>query len=305
MNGIPGGAARARLTHRMGDGSRAPLTCGTGPGLRPHASRDMGRGLVASLRRLPRPGRRIRILLLTALALLALSACSGTSSPDVSVQIGSGQASDGGGTFALSLQILIAITVLAVAPALLLMATSFTRIIVVLSLLRSAIGIPQLPPNQILIGLSLFLTLFIMAPVWTQVNSDAVQPYMANQITAQQAFDRGLQPVRTFMLSQTRQSDLETFIALDKQPRPKTTADIPTEVLLPAYVVSELKTAFTMGFLLFIPFLIIDLVVASALMSMGMVMVPPTQISLPFKLLLFVLVDGWVLVVQSLVHSFG
>ncbi len=267
--------------------------------------RHVGRNRVlATATRIPRPGRAAQLLLLAGAAMLAAAACSGEA-PDVSVQVGTGQAASGGGTFALSLQILIALTVLAVAPALLLMATSFTRIIVVLSLLRSAIGIPQLPPNQVLIGLALFLTLFVMAPVWTQVNSDAVQPYLANQITAQQAFDQGIAPVRTFMLSQTRQADLAVFISLDKQPRPKVAADIPLDALLPAFVVSELKTAFTMGFLLFIPFLIIDLVVASALMSMGMVMVPPTQISLPFKLLLFVLVDGWVLVVQSLVRSFG
>ncbi len=248
---------------------------------------------------------RRRIALLAALALVVLAGCSGTGSPDVSVTVGNGQAASDGGTLALSLQVLVALTVLAIAPSILLMATSFTRIVVVLSLLRSAIGIPQLPPNQVLIGLSLFLTLFVMGPVIAKVNADAVQPYMANQITQQQALDRGLAPIREFMLRETRQDDLAALVALDGKPRPKTADDIPTEVLLPAFVVSELKTAFTMGFMLYIPFLIIDLVVASALMSMGMVMVPPTQIALPFKLLLFVMVDGWVLVVQSLVKSFG
>jgi len=185
------------------------------------------------------------------------------------------------------------------------MATSFTRIVVVLSLVRSAIGIPQLPPNQVLLGLSLFLTLFVMAPVWTKVNENAIQPYMAGTITSDQAIEAGSAPVRTFMLSQTRETDLQLFLDLSKKPRPASVDEIPTEVLLPAFVTSELKTAFTMGFLLFVPFLVIDLVVASALMAMGMVMVSPTQIALPFKLLLFVLVDGWVLIVSSLVRSFG
>lgn len=250
-----------------------------------------------------RPSRR-GVLVLLLLAAFVAGGCSGNAG-DVSVKVGDGSASSGGGTFAVSLQILLALTVLSVAPAVLLMATSFTRSIVVLSLLRSAIGIPQLPPNQVLVGLSLFLTLFVMGPVWTKVNTDAVQPLLANQITQEQAFGRALGPIRDFMLHQTRQDDLAVFIGLDKQPRPATPDDIPTEVLLPAFVVSELKTAFTMGFMLFVPFLIIDLVVASALMSMGMVMVSPTQIALPFKLLLFVMVDGWVLVVQSLVRSFG
>jgi flagellar biosynthetic protein FliP len=185
------------------------------------------------------------------------------------------------------------------------MATSFTRIVVVLSLLRSAIGIPQLPPNQILLGLSLFLTLFVMGPVFTKVNEQAVQPYMNGSITSDEAISQGIAPLRTFMLSQTSESDIQLFLDLSKKPRPETVDQIPIEVILPAFVTSELKTAFTMGFLLFIPFLVIDLVVASALMAMGMVMVSPTQIALPFKLLLFVLVDGWVLIVTSLVKSFG
>lgn len=240
-----------------------------------------------------------------AIAVIVVAGCSSTGSGDISVKVGDGQASSGNGQFATSLQLLIALTVLSLAPAILMLATSFTRIVVVLSLLRSAIGIPNLPPNQVVMGLSLFLTLFVMAPIFSKVNNDALQPYMANTITQDVAFQRGVVPFREFMLRQTRQEDLQVFIDMAKGPRPQTQDDIPTEVLLPAFVVSELKTAFTMGFLLFIPFLIIDLVVASALMSMGMVMVSPTQIALPFKLLLFVLVDGWVLVVQSLVRSFG
>jgi flagellar biosynthetic protein FliP len=177
--------------------------------------------------------------------------------------------------------------------------------VVVLSLIRTAIGIPQLPPNQVLLGLSLFLTLFVMAPVVAQINETAIQPYMAGELDSEDALAAGAAPVREFMLSQTREADLQLFLDLSKRERPQTVEEIPTEVILPAFVTSELKTAFTMGFLLFVPFLVIDLVVASALMSMGMVMVSPVQIALPFKLLLFVLVDGWVLVVSSLVRSFG
>lgn len=251
-------------------------------------------------------GRLLRIAAVAALPLV-LGACSGSGSgaPSVGVTIGDGTTSSGGGTFALSLQLLIGLTILAIVPSILLMATSFTRIVVVLSLLRSAVGIPQLPPNQVLMGLSLFLTVFIMSPVLTKVNEDALQPYMAGSITTDQALASGIRPMRGFMLAQTRETDLQLFLDLAKRPRPSTADDIPIEVVLPAFVTSELKTAFTMGFLLFVPFLVIDLVVASALMAMGMVMVSPTQIALPFKLLLFVLVDGWVLIVTSLVRSFG
>ncbi len=246
---------------------------------------------------------RRSLLLLIAVAVL-VAGCSGTGASDVTFKVGDGQASSGNGQFALSLQLLIALTVLSLVPAILMLATSFTRIVVVLSLLRTAIGIPQLPPNQVLVGLSIFLTMFVMAPTFTKVNNDAVQPYLSNAITQDEAFQRGQAPFRDFMLKQTREEDLKVFIDLSKEPRPKSSQDVPLEVLLPAFVVSELKTAFMMGFLLFIPFLIIDLVVASALMSMGMVMVPPTQIALPFKLLLFVLVDGWHLVVGMLLDSF-
>jgi flagellar biosynthetic protein FliP len=249
--------------------------------------------------------RRLRPILLLGLAALLVAGCSSTGSSDIAVKIGDGQASSGNGQFAVSLELLVAVTVLSLVPAILMLATSFTRIVVVLSLLRSAIGIPNLPPNQVLTGLALFLTLFVMGPVFAEANSEALQPYLNNTITQDEAIDKGIQPFREFMLRQTRAEDLQVFIDMSKEPRPATADDVSLEVLLPAFVVSELKTAFTMGFLLYIPFLIIDLVVASALMSMGMVMVSPTQIALPFKLLLFVLVDGWVLVVQSLAHSFG
>lgn len=248
--------------------------------------------------------RATGIALIIALPLV-LGACSGSGAPTVGVTVGDGSTESGGGQFALSLQLLVALTILSIVPSILLMATSFTRIVVVLSLVRSAIGIPQLPPNPVLLGLSLFLSLFIMAPVLTKVNDDAIQPYMAGTLDSQAALEAGAAPMRTFMLGQTREADLTLFLELSKRPRPETADDIPLEVLLPAFVTSELKTAFTMGFLLFVPFLVIDLVVASALMAMGMVMVSPTQIALPFKLLLFVLVDGWVLIVSSLVRSFG
>lgn len=249
--------------------------------------------------------RALRVALVVGAAVV-LASCSGDGSvPGVNVQIGDGSAQTGGGQFALSLQLLVILTILSVAPAILLMATSFTRIVVVLSLLRSAIGIPQLPPNQVLLGLALFLSFFIMAPVLNRINTVALEPYLNGSITQAEAMELGQEPLREFMLSQTKEQDLATFLDLAKTPRPATTADVPLEVLLPAFVTSELKTAFTMGFLLFVPFLVIDLVVASALMAMGMVLVSPTQIALPFKLLLFVLVDGWVLIVQSLVQSFG
>jgi flagellar biosynthetic protein FliP len=248
--------------------------------------------------------RAAGVALLVALPLV-LGACSGSGAPTVGVTVGDGTTSSGGGQFAVSLQLLIALTILSIVPSILLMATSFTRIVVVLSLVRSAIGIPQLPPNPVLLGLALFLTMFVMAPVLTQVNENAIQPYLAGTMDSETALEAGTGPMRTFMLSQTRETDLELFLDLSRRPRPETADEIPTEVLLPAFVTSELKTAFTMGFLLFVPFLVIDLVVSSSLMSMGMMMLPPVMVSLPFKLLLFVLVDGWGLVVTALVGSYG
>ncbi|MBI2939669.1 MAG: flagellar type III secretion system pore protein FliP, partial [Chloroflexi bacterium] len=205
---------------------------------------------------------------------------------------------------ATGLQIIAMLTILTLAPSILIMMTSFTRTIIVLSLIRNAIGIPQLPPNQVLIGLSLFLTFFVMAPTWNAVNQNALQPYLGGEIAEGVAFQRGMAPVRTFMLKQTRERDLALFVFLAKMERPRTPDDIPDHVLIPAFILSELKTAFQMGFIIFVPFLIIDLVVSSTLMSMGMLMLPPVTISLPFKILLFVLVDGWHLVIRSLVLSF-
>ena len=203
------------------------------------------------------------------------------------------------------IQILLLLTVLSLAPAILLMMTSFTRLAVVFSFLKHAMGTQQMPPNQIVIGLSIFLTFFIMAPVWNQINEQAFKPYMEDQITQDQALDQALVPVREFMFKQTREKDLSLFVSISKMERPQTREDIPTTVLVPAFMISELKTAFQIGFILYIPFLIIDMVVASVLLSMGMMMLPPVMVSLPFKLLLFVLVDGWYLVVGSMVRSFG
>jgi flagellar biosynthetic protein FliP len=203
-----------------------------------------------------------------------------------------------------SLQLLLLMTLLSLAPAILMMMTSFTRIIIVLSFVRNALGTQQLPPNQVLVGLALFLTYFIMVPTWNQINTNAIQPYMKNQITQTEALNKAEEPLRMFMFKQTREKDLELFVGLSKLERPKTYRDVPTYVLIPAFVISELKTAFQMGFAIFIPFIVIDMIVASTLMSIGMMMLPPMMVSLPFKILLFVLVDGWHLVVESLVTSF-
>ncbi len=203
-----------------------------------------------------------------------------------------------------SIQILLLLTVLSIAPAILVLMTSFTRIMVVLSFVRNALGTQQMPPNQVLIGLAFFLTFFVMAPTWNQINTQAFQPYLQNQISQTEALTKAEEPLRTFMFKQTREKDLELFVGLAKIERPKTYRDIPTYVLIPSFVISELKTAFQMGFAIFIPFMVIDMIISSTLMSMGMLMLPPMIISLPFKLLLFVLVDGWHLVAQSLVQSF-
>ena len=203
-----------------------------------------------------------------------------------------------------SIQILLLLTVLSIAPAILVLMTSFTRIIIVLSFVRNALGTQQMPPNQVLVGLAFFLTFFVMAPTWNQINTQALQPYLQNNLSQTEALNKAEEPLRTFMFKQTREKDLELFVGLAKMERPKTYRDIPTYVLIPSFVISELKTAFQMGFAIFIPFMVIDMIVSSTLMSMGMMMLPPMMISLPFKLLLFVLVDGWHLVVQSLVTSF-
>lgn len=205
---------------------------------------------------------------------------------------------------ALSLQILLLLTVLSLAPAILIMTTSFTRIVIVLSFIRNALSTQQTPPNQVLIGLALFLTLFVMSPVISEVNQQAFKPYMEEEIAFEEALERAMQPLRQFMLRQTRQKDLALFINLSGGGRVQDVNQVSNSALIPAFIISELKTAFQMGFLLFVPFLVIDMVVASTLMSMGMMMLPPVLISLPFKILLFIMVDGWNLVVQSLITGF-
>ncbi len=210
----------------------------------------------------------------------------------------------GGQTYSLSLQTLILLTSLSFLPAVLLLMTSFTRIIIVLSLLRSAIGTPSSPPNQVLIGLALFLTFFVMSPVLDKIYTDAYLPYSENKMSLQQAIDRGSAPLKTFMLKQTRETDLALFVRISNSEPLQSAEEVPMKILVPAYVTSELKTAFQIGFVVFIPFLIIDMVVASVLMSMGMMMVSPSVISLPFKIMLFVLADGWNLLIGSLVQSF-
>jgi len=210
----------------------------------------------------------------------------------------------GGETWSVSIQIVALMTALTLLPALLLMMTSFARILIVLSILRQALGLMQAPSSQILIGLSLFLTFFIMAPVFDRIYSEALTPYLDEKISLPQAAERAKQPLRQFMLGQTREADIAMFARIGKEAEYQTPADVPFTVLVPAFVTSELKTAFQIGFLLFIPFLIIDLVVASVLMSMGMMMLSPMIISLPFKIMLFVLVDGWNLIIGTLASSF-
>ncbi len=206
--------------------------------------------------------------------------------------------------FSNGLQILIWLTILTLAPSILIMATSFIRIVVVLSLTRQAMGAGNLPPNQVITSLALILTFFIMAPTFNQINEQALQPYMQNQITQQAALDRGIVPIRNFMFKQTKEKELALFVRMAKIEKPKTKEDVPTYVLLPSFILSELKTAFTIGFVVYLPFLVIDIVVSSVLVSMGMMFLPPTMIALPFKLIMFVMVDGWYLVVKSLVESF-
>ncbi len=204
-----------------------------------------------------------------------------------------------------AIQVLVVMTVLALAPSILIMMTGFTRILIVMGFVRNALGTPTMPPNQVLIGLSMFLTLFVMFPTFSAINETAIKPYQDKAITQQVALDNAQAPLREFMFTQVDDEDLALFVRLADQERPETRADVPTHVLIPAFLISELKTAFQIGFLIFVPFLIIDMVVASTLMSMGMIMLPPVMISLPFKILLFVLVDGWGLTIESLVVSFG
>jgi flagellar biosynthetic protein FliP len=235
-----------------------------------------------------------------AIAPALVAAAEPGSLPAVTVTTNPG----GGQTYSLTLQVMILMTVLSLLPAILLMMTAFTRIVIVLAILRQAIGAGQTPPNQVLVGLALFLTFFVMAPVVEKVNTEAAQPYLAGTIDAKVALDRTLVPMKGFMLQQTRESDIASFVRISGGKGFAKPADVPMSILVPAFVTSELKTAFQIGFLLFIPFVIIDLVVASVLMSMGMMMLSPVLISLPFKIMLFVLIDGWALVMGTLAQSF-
>ncbi|MFM8363885.1 MAG: flagellar type III secretion system pore protein FliP [Verrucomicrobiota bacterium] len=222
-------------------------------------------------------------------------------SPIVNFQIGNGNERENLST---AIQIVFVMTLLTLSPSLIMLMTSFTRIVIVLGFVRTALGVPSAPANQLLIGLSLFLTFFIMAPVWEEIQTQALTPYMNEQINSDEAMDRAVEPIRKFMLRQTRPGEIDFFLDISGMGRTEIN-DLPMRVVLPAFVVSELRTAFQMGFLIFIPFLVIDFLVASTLMSMGMMMMPPTMVALPLKLLLFVLVDGWQLVVRSLVTSFA
>jgi flagellar biosynthetic protein FliP len=239
--------------------------------------------------------------LLPLLGLLpADAAAAAPGIPAFAVQTGAG-----GQTYTLTIELLALMTAITLLPAALLMMTAFTRIVIVLAILRQAIGAGQTPPNQVLLGLALFLTLFVMSPTIDRIRTDAVTPYMAGSIDTGTALDRGVAPLKTFMLAQTREADIAAFVRIAGGKGFATPQDVPLTILVPAFVTSELKTAFQIGFLLFIPFVIIDLVVASVLMSMGMMMLSPVLISLPFKIMLFVLVDGWTLVMGSLAASFS
>ena len=253
-------------------------------------------------------GRARWALVLLLLAALLLSGCIAPDNqiavPDLTSVPGlspSGDSQD----VAVGIQLLLLLTVLSLAPAILIMMTSFTRIVIVLSFVRNAVGMPQVPPNQVLIGLALFLTLFSMSPTLEAVNAEALQPYLSGQISQAEAVKAAERPVRDFMLRQTREKDIALFVYLSKSERPRSPQEVPMVALVPAFALSELKTAFQMGVVIFIPFLVIDMVISCTLMSMGMMMLPPSVVAMPFKLLLFVMVDGWHLTVRSLLASFG
>jgi flagellar biosynthetic protein FliP len=250
------------------------------------------------------------ILAVSALLAAAVPAAAqtavgeGNTVPIPTVTINMGESGDPD-RIATVINVMFILTVLALAPSLLIMVTSFVRIVVIFGFMRQAMGTQQTPPNQVLVSLALFMTFYIMFPVWQDIEARAFKPFMANEITQRQAFDRALIPIREFMFLQTREKDIALFMVIAGEAKPMNKDDVPTTSLIPAFMISELKTAFTIGFLLYMPFLVIDMVVASVLLSMGMMMLPPVMISLPFKLMLFVLVDGWNLLVGSVVKSFG
>lgn len=220
--------------------------------------------------------------------------------PNIGVNVGT---SDNPEDLAVTLQLLLLLTILSLAPSILIMTTSYLRIIIVFHFLKTALGTQQMPPNQLLAGVALFITFFIMTPTWDEFNTNALQPYLDKKITVDEAYDKGVEPLRNFMLANTRPEELKFFLELANMPRPNTHAELPIQVLIPSFVLSELRAGFIIGFFLFIPFVMVDMIVASILMSMGMMMLPPMMISMPFKILLFVLVDGWSLVIGSVVRS--
>jgi len=249
--------------------------------------------------------RKLALLITMGAVAVLLAGCSSTGSLSSVPKLTLGVDSSTSGQDATNLlQILLLLTVLTLAPSILILTTAFTRIAIVLGFVRNALGVPQLPPNQVLVGLSLILTFYVMSPVWTVVDAQAIQPLSAGEITQEVAMQRAAVPMRAFMFKQTREKDLALFVDMSGMAAPRNQDDVPNHVLLPAFVISELKTAFQMGFMIFIPFLVLDMVISSALMSMGMMMMPPAAVALPFKLLLFVMVDGWHLLVRSLVVSF-
>ena len=244
------------------------------------------------------------LLMGTGLGVLLLSAGDALAAPlipNVSIDVGS---SNNPQDVAVTLQIMAILTIVSLAPGILIMTTSFVRVVVVIGFLRNALSTQNVPPNQVVIALSLFLTFYIMAPYWSQANDNGIQPYLAGTITQEQALANVLEPMREFMFKQTRESDLALFVNLADAPRPESQEDVSTFTLIPAFIISELKTGFQIGFMIYIPFIVIDMIVASTLMSMGMMMLPPVMISLPFKILLFVMVDGWHLLIRSLITSF-
>jgi len=246
--------------------------------------------------------KKIVFTLMVFLAvLMATSAAQAQAIPKVSIEVGDAETP---GDLSVTLQIILLMTVLTVAPSIILMITSFIRLVVVLGFLRQAMGTQQLPPNQLLLSLALILTFFIISPMVNQAYNEGLKPYLAEEISKEEAFDKGITPFKEFMLSQTREKDLALFVNISGMEQPESPDDIPLHVLIPGFVLSELRTGFQIAFLVFVPFLIIDMVVASVLMSMGMMMLPPMIVALPFKILLFVLVDGWYLLVKSLVESF-
>jgi flagellar biosynthetic protein FliP len=220
--------------------------------------------------------------------------------PNLGVSVGT---SDNPDDLAVTLQLLLLLTILSLAPSIMIMTTSYLRIIIVFHFLKTALGTQQMPPNQLLAGVALFITFFIMTPTWNEFNEKALKPYLDKEISIEEAYDKGIEPVREFMLKNTRPEELKFFLELSNMPRPNTQAELPIQILIPSFVLSELRAGFIIGFFLFIPFVMVDMIVASILMSMGMMMLPPMMISMPFKILLFVLVDGWSLVIGSVVRS--